>query len=98
MALEDKNLNCKDCGKEFIFTSGEQEFYASRGLMNEPRRCPECRSIARRQRNQAGENAPSQRPVFSAVCASCAAETTVPFEPTEGRPVYCRDCYTKMRA
>ncbi len=96
MALSDKNLVCRDCGKEFVFTSGEQEFYSSRGLMNEPRRCPECRATARRERNK-GAN-PSTRPVFSAVCASCGADTTVPFEPTEGRPVYCRDCYTKMRA
>ncbi len=99
MALTDKNLVCRDCGKEFIFTGGEQEFYSSRGLMNEPRRCPECRASARRQRNQGSSSStPGQRPVFSAVCASCGAETTVPFEPTEGRPVYCRDCYTKMRA
>lgn len=96
MTLTDKNLVCRDCGKEFIFTSGEQEFYSSRGLMNEPRRCPECRANARRERNKG--TGPNPRPVFSAVCASCGAETTVPFEPTEGRPVYCRDCYTKMRA
>lgn len=40
---EDKTLVCKDCGKEFVFTAGEQEFYAEKGLTNEPKRCKECR-------------------------------------------------------
>ncbi len=92
MALTDKNLVCRDCGKEFIFTVGEQEFYTSRGLQNEPKRCPDCRSSRRRER-RSGE----PRPSFTATCAACGAETTVPFEPTQGRAVYCKDCYTKMR-
>ena len=41
---EDKTLVCKDCGKEFVFTAGEQEFYAEKGFTNEPQRCKECRS------------------------------------------------------
>lgn len=40
---EDKTLVCKDCGAEFVFTAGEQEFYASRGFQNEPQRCKPCR-------------------------------------------------------
>ena len=36
---EDKTLVCKECGKEFVFTAGEQEFYAERGFQNEPQRC-----------------------------------------------------------
>ncbi len=40
---EDKTIKCKDCGKEFTFTAGEQEFYAQKGLTNEPVRCKECR-------------------------------------------------------
>ena len=94
MALKDKTLTCRDCGQEFTFTAGEQEFYSSRGLQNEPKRCPECRTARRRERTAGSSN---PRSVHAAVCASCGAETTVPFEPTEGRPVYCKDCYTKMR-
>ncbi|MFC1958217.1 zinc-ribbon domain containing protein [Chloroflexota bacterium] len=94
MALQDKTLTCRECGQEFIFTAGEQEFYASRGLLNEPGRCPECRSARRRERS-GGYGAP--RESFPAVCAACGAETTVPFEPREGRPVYCKECYTKMK-
>ena len=94
MALTDKTLVCRDCGQEFTFTAGEQEFYSSRGLLNEPRRCPECR-IARRRERRGGYG--GSRRVYSAICAACGVETTVPFEPTEGRPVYCSDCYAKMK-
>lgn len=94
MALTDKTLVCAECGREFTFTIGEQEFYASRGLVNEPKRCPDCRSARRRERRQGYGDS---RPSYPAVCAECGAETTVPFEPTEGRPVYCKECYNKMK-
>ncbi len=94
MALADKTLVCRDCSKEFTFTVGEQEFYSSRGLQNDPKRCPQCR-VARRER-QGGSG--TTRQGYSAVCATCGAETTVPFEPTEERPVYCRECYAKLKA
>ncbi len=93
MAFADKTLTCRDCGKNFTFTAGEQEFYQSRGLQNEPGRCPECRS-ARRRANT--ESAP--RRSYTAVCAACGAETTVPFEPKQGRPVYCSPCFSKQRS
>ena len=43
MAFEDETLVCKDCGKEFIFSAGEQEFYAEKGFENKPVRCRDCR-------------------------------------------------------
>ena len=94
MALKDKTLVCRDCGQEFTFTVGEQEFYSSRGLLNEPRRCPECRAARRRERRGDYGGA---RHVYPAICAVCGVETTVPFEPTEGRSVYCKECYTRMK-
>lgn len=94
MALKDKTLTCSECGQEFTFTAGEQEFYLSRNLMNEPRRCPECRAIRRRERRSGYGDS---RQTHTVICAACGVETTVPFEPTEGRPVYCRDCYIKMK-
>ena len=94
MALTDKILTCGDCGQEFTFTTGEQEFYSSRGLLNEPRRCPQCRAARRSQRRG---NYGDSRSVHSAICAVCGIETTVPFEPTEGRPVYCKECYVKVK-
>ena len=92
MAFTDKTLVCSDCGREFTFTAGEQEFYSSKGLLNEPRRCPECRTARRKERRGYGE-----RRSYSAVCASCGKETTVPFEPTQGRPIYCKECYLRMK-
>ena len=49
--MEDKTLQCKDCGAEFVFTVGEQNFYKEKGFENEPQRCPECRRARKMQRN-----------------------------------------------
>lgn len=86
---EDKKLVCKDCGKEFIWTAGEQEFFAEKGFTNEPQRCKECRDARKR-----GGSAP--REMYDAVCAECGKPCKVPFKPTEGRPVYCSDCFEKI--
>ena len=94
MALADKTLVCRDCGQEFTFTVGEQEFYLSRGLVNEPSRCPECRAARRRERSGGYGDS---RPVYPAICAACGKETTVPFRPREDRPVYCKECYAKIK-
>ena len=88
---EDKTLVCKECGKEFVFTAGEQEFYAERGFQNEPQRCKACRDA----RNTALAVYYS---CLSIVCAACGGEAKVPFEPKWDRPVYCRECFAKMRA
>lgn len=96
VALADKTLTCRDCGKKFTFTVGEQEFYTSRGWENAPSRCPECRSAKRR-----GDISGGQRParqMFAATCAACGNETQVPFEPRSGRPIYCSDCFAKMKS
>lgn len=88
---EDKTLICKDCGAEFVFSAGEQEFYAAKGFVNEPRRCKACR-----EKRKHGEGR-AQREMYPAVCAACGKETQVPFKPREGRPVYCNECFAKMR-
>ena len=88
--FEDKTLVCQECGKEFVWTAGEQEFYAAKGFTNEPKRCPECRKARR-------ANQKPQREMYDAVCAACGAPCKVPFQPTEGRPVYCSECFAKMK-
>ena len=88
----DKTLICKDCGQEFVFTAGEQEFYAEKGFENEPQRCRDCRNARKQARNAGGP-----RQMFDAVCAECGKETEVPFEPKNDRPVYCRDCFNKHK-
>jgi len=88
---EDKTLVCKDCGSEFVFTAGEQEFYAEKGFQNEPQRCKACR-VARKN------SAKPEREMFVATCAKCGGEAKVPFRPREDRPVYCSECYAKMKS
>ncbi|MGA2285351.1 MAG: zinc-ribbon domain containing protein [Dehalococcoidia bacterium] len=91
MALEDRTLQCRNCGKEFTFTSGEQTFFLRRGLLNDPQRCPLCRAAKRRERGD------SRQEMTVVVCASCGSETTVPFVPRLDKPVYCNLCFEKMR-
>lgn len=48
---EDKNINCADCGQEFVFTASEQAFYAEKGFTDAPKRCKSCRQARKAQRN-----------------------------------------------
>ena len=50
VSFQDRSLTCRDCQREFVFTGGEQEFYASKGLQNDPVRCPECRAARKNTR------------------------------------------------
>lgn len=88
---EDRTLVCKDCGQEFTFTAGEQEFYAEKGFTNEPQRCKSCRSA--RKGGSRNDSAPRQ--MFDAVCAECGKPCKIPFEPRNDRPVYCSDCFRR---
>jgi CxxC-x17-CxxC domain-containing protein len=95
MSFTDKTLQCTDCGAEFTFTVGEQEFFASKGFTNEPRRCTDCRRS--RKQDQGGYGGGGyQRRMYPAVCAECGIDTEVPFEPRENRPVYCSTCFSSV--
>jgi CxxC-x17-CxxC domain-containing protein len=135
-------MTCRDCGKQFTFTAGEQEFYAQRGF-SEPQRCAECRQARKAGRDsgsysssdygsgggsrgssygdsgyggrsggyssgggygsgsgygsssRSGGSSSGTRQMFKATCADCGTTTEVPFEPRQGRPVYCRDCFER---
>ena len=103
MSFVDKALRCRDCGREFMFTAGEQEFYQLKGLLNEPARCPECRSARKAQRmagdsqGTRGGSGRAPREMHPAVCAECGAETQVPFLPRGDKPVYCSACFDRVR-
>ena len=73
---EDKTLICKECGKEFVFTAGEQEFYAEKGFVNEPQRCKACRDARKNA-------AKGDRQMYTATCARCGGEAKVPFQPKD---------------
>ena len=104
MPYSPKNLTCVECGASFVFTVEDQEYHASRGFQNEPRRCTTCRQ-ARRADSGGGAYASSggggggysssPRQMFPAVCAECGQKTEVPFEPRGDKPVYCRDCFSR---
>jgi CxxC-x17-CxxC domain-containing protein len=89
---QDKTLVCRDCGAEFTFTAGEQEFYAEKGFQNEPTRCKNCRQAHKNNRN-----AGAPREMHSAVCAQCGAQTQVPFVPRNDRPILCSECFAASR-
>jgi CxxC-x17-CxxC domain-containing protein len=96
MGYVDKELKCADCGADFTFSASEQEFYASKGYTNEPKRCASCRQARKADRGGSDSNRP-RRQMFTAICAQCGKEAQVPFEPKSERPVYCSDCYNKVR-
>jgi CxxC-x17-CxxC domain-containing protein len=104
MLATDQKLYCRDCNQEFVFTTGEQEFYASRGLTNTPSRCPACRAARKAQtgygssRNYRRDDYREERQMYTATCASCGNEAQVPFQPRDGRPVYCSDCFRSQRS
>lgn len=100
MSYSPKNLTCAECGASFVFSVEDQEYHASRGFQNEPRRCPSCRQA--RRDNGGGSSygggggySSAPRQMFSAVCAECGQKAEVPFEPRGDKPVYCRDCFSK---
>jgi CxxC-x17-CxxC domain-containing protein len=101
MSLQDKNLTCSECGSPFTFSVQDQEFYQSKGYTNEPKRCPTCRQARKSERNgtsggySSGYGSPRQ--MYPVTCSQCGKATEVPFEPRSGRPVYCSDCFSKVR-
>lgn len=92
MAYEDLSLQCADCGCEFVFSAGEQEFYAEKGLSNAPKRCPQCRNGRKRSNGIS-----PQRKLYDVICSNCGCEAKVPFAPSSDKPVYCKDCFQSSR-
>ncbi len=93
----DRILTCVDCHGEFIFTAGEQLFFFDKQFKNDPKRCKPCKS----RRSGLAAVANGTGPVAAGLsrtetrthCSECNVETTVPFKPTQGRPVLCRQCF-----
>lgn len=99
MSFTDKSLTCRECGKDFTFTAGEQEFHAQKGFTNEPGRCPDCR--AQRRSSQGfggGRRSSGPREMFTATCSACGQSCQVPFQPSGEKPVYCSDCFRSQRS
>jgi CxxC-x17-CxxC domain-containing protein len=101
MEFTDRLLTCVECGKEFIFTAGEQLFFFDKQFKNDPKRCKPCKSkrYGGAAAKQAGGPAAAgiSRTETRTHCSECGVETTVPFRPTQGRPVLCRACFQSKR-
>ena len=104
MIYVDRTLNCVDCGTEFVHSAEDQEYYAQKGFVSEPRRCPGCRA-ARRSMREAGDGSGREhggsggtREYFAVVCTRCGNQAQVPFRPHADRPVFCSDCFRIVHA
>jgi CxxC-x17-CxxC domain-containing protein len=102
MEFQDKVLKCIDCGAEFTFTAGEQLFFHDKNFRNEPKRCKPCKAQRLAVLNEPATRGNGNGQHFSrvetkATCSQCGKETTVPFRPTQGRPIFCRECFSQKR-
>jgi len=100
MEFRDRVLKCIDCGGDFVFTAGEQLFFHDKQFKNEPKRCKNCKtkrlaSFGAAPTRQGFQSRPKVE--TQAVCSQCGKQTTVPFRPTQGRPVFCRECFRERR-
>jgi len=96
-AYEDKQLVCKECNREFVFTATEQQEYAAQGRRHPPGRCPSCLSARRVRLRREEPEKDEQRRSFPVTCAKCGLPAEVPFRPRPGRPALCRECYLAER-
>jgi CxxC-x17-CxxC domain-containing protein len=101
MDFTDRLLKCSDCGTEFVFTAGEQLFFFDKQFKNDPKRCKLCKAKRADMGKASGAGAASALPLSRTEtrtqCSACGIETTVPFKPTQGRPVLCRQCFQLKR-
>lgn len=111
--MSDRTIVCRDCGQEFVFTAGEQAFYQERGYTEPLRcpACRAARKSQRGDSagggygnsygggggSRSGGYSSGPRQMYPAVCSSCGRDTEVPFQPTAGKPVYCRECFQEQR-
>ncbi len=96
MEFQDKVLKCIDCGADFVFTAGEQLFFHDKQFKNEPKRCKACKS--KRASSLGAANTGNYPKVETrTTCSGCGKETTVPFKPTQGRPVFCKECFQSRK-
>lgn len=86
MPFVDRDVLCVSCGLEFVFSAGEQEFFHEKGFINEPKHCKQCKA-----KREGGKG--QRRTETHVTYSECGSSTTVPFKPTQGRPVMCRTCF-----
>ena len=112
MSYTDRTLTCVDCSVEFIHSAADQEFYAEKGFVSDPKRCPSCRASRRAMRDTSGYDSRdiggprgyergdyrAPREYFAVICSDCGNAAQVPFKPRMDKPVYCSDCFRTVQA
>lgn len=93
MSYQDQTLQCVECNCDFLFTAGEKEFYVSKGLINVPKRCPDCRTAKKKMSRR---NSFVKR-LYDIVCCECGCDTKVPFKPLKEKSVFCKECFTQSK-
>lgn len=100
MEFQDKKLSCKDCQKEFVWSSGEQKFFADKGFTSAPIRCSDCR---KKKKEGMGKIASTKDKSFSSdqmyevKCSKCAKISEIPFKPANPEGIMCSDCFEQSR-
>lgn len=108
MTYVDRTLVCVDCANDFIHSADDQRYYAEKGFSSEPKRCVSCRASRRAARDGGSdvrdiggprgyERGGTSREFFAVLCSECGNQAQVPFKPRMDRPVYCSDCFRKIR-
>ncbi len=112
VSYTDRTLTCVDCSVEFIHSAADQEFYAEKGFVSDPKRCPSCRAARRSMRDSSGYDSRdiggprgyergdyrAPREYFAVICSECGNAAQVPFKPRMDKPVYCSDCFRTVQA
>lgn len=94
MAYQDQTLTCRDCGKSFVFTARDQEFFAEKGFTNAPTRCKDCRAIKKKApAGGAGGGPAGSKALFKITCKKCGKVGEMATEPRKPEDVLCSECF-----
>ena len=90
MSFVDREVLCVDCGVTFVFSAGEQDFFRDKGFTHDPKHCQQCKA-------KRANGSVRRRIEMHITCSECGIDTTVPFKPTQGRPVLCATCFSRVK-
>ena len=88
MSFADRNVTCVHCGMTFVFSGGEQQFFQEKGFVHEPKHCKQCKARSRKTIRRGRDDT-------HVICCECGIDTTVPFKPSQNRPVLCATCFSR---
>lgn len=94
MDYQDRTIKCADCGKDFVFSKGEQEFFAQKGFTRDPIRCQDCRKAKKSKfSGPKPSKTPESHEMHTIKCKKCGQTTEVPFKPKFPDDILCSKCF-----